>query len=332
MRAVSRTTLALGDLLEIPVGIAPATGTEEIKFDTAAPDGAPRKQLYVHPEHVRTLYDLEAMWDAHPGNMDLDNLPEDALNDLAVEVPEPVEDTIKGKRVGDTFRVIPPSEIDYASAATKLDRVELLEVIDYRRVPTDRLAGAFYVQPDPGFERPLATLMAALRRDGNAMLVKWVARSRQRLGVIRVRKTAAGDVLMLNDVTFAAQWREPDDRVLSPGQVEGLDERAIAAACEILAGHHGPGAALATAEDDLPELLTEILERAHDGLYDDPARVLELAAHYGDQELHERATLLKVWAEQRWPELAEKRKEVEQAIAEGGEPGDVGERLAAILG
>lgn len=327
MRATVRTTLALGDLLEIPIGVASATTKDDIRFDTAAPDGAPRQQLFVHPDHKRTLYALPA----HSTVGELADGDAVAAEHLTpVEVPEVVSTVVKGVRVGDDFRVVPPSEIDYATAATHIGRVELLEVIDYRRVPTDRLGGAHWIQPDPGFARPLAVLIAALKRDGNAMLVKWSARSRQRLGVIRVRRTDHGDALMLNDVTFAAQWKDPDDRVLEPSRVEDIAERSIVAACEILKSHHGIGEALETAEDDLPALHTEIVERAHDGLYDDPQRVLKLAAEYDSDDLAERSAQLLQWAEQRWPEIAERREDVDRVIAEGGD--DVGEKLAALVG
>lgn len=321
-RATTRTTLTLGDLLEIPIGVVPATGSsEELRFDTAAPDGAARKQVFVHPNVTETLYRIP------PGA--LDDLSPDPAEFDAVEVPEVVTQTVKGVRVGDTFRQVPESEIEYATAATKLDSVELLEFIDYRLVPTDRLAGAFYLQPDPGFAKPLAVLMAAMRRDGKAMVVRWAARSRQRLGVIRVRNTAGGDVLLLNDVVFAAQWREPDDRVLEPAAVEALDERSVAAAVKIITSHHGTGKSLDAAEDELPALQRVIVERAHDGLFDDPARVLELAATFTDDGLGERADRLVAWAEGRWPELVEKRQEVAHVIAEGGD--DIVEKLAALV-
>lgn len=320
MRATVRTTLALGDLLEIPIGVASATTHDDPKLDTAGPDGAKRVTQYVHPGKSRTLYAvphdeaLDAYVDPAAGTVSTEVL-------TPVEVPEVITESIKGVRVGKDFRVVPPSEVQYATAATTLDRVELLEVIDYRKVPTDRLGGAHWIQPDPGFARPLAVLMAALKRDGNAMLVKWSARSRQRLAVIRVRKTDKGDALILNDVTFAAQWRQPDEQVLEPGTLTDLDERAVASACEILRDHHGTGKALDTAEDALPALHIEIVERAHDGLYDDPARVLALVQHYRDEFQGERADRLVAWAEERWPVIAEQRDEVERVLAaENGEP------------
>jgi non-homologous end joining protein Ku len=341
-RAIARTTLSLGDLLGVPIGIVAATGADEVKFDTAFPDGAPRVQQYVHPERTRLMHRLDPARAGEIIDLTDDEWSRDVEITLAefearvsmyfeaVEVPEVVTETIKGVRVGDTFRPVPTSEIEYASAATRLDSVQLLEFIDYRKVPTDRLTGSFWIQPDVGFDRPLAVLMAAMRADGRAMLVKWAARSRQRLGVIRVRKTPDGDALMLNGVVFAADWREPDARVLAPGQVEQVDARAVKAAREIIESYAGVGEALETAADDLPGLLTEVVERAHDGLYDDPARVLEFAVTLGGEGLDERRDRLVLWAETRWPELAERREEVERVIAEGGE--GVGEKLAAIIG
>jgi DNA end-binding protein Ku len=313
MRAVTRTTLTLGDLLEIPVGIVAATGSQEVKFDTACEDGAPRVQQFVHPTRRRALLERDEEGELHD-----------------VEIPELVEDAIKGVRAGQRFRRIPDVELVAARAETKLDTVELLEFIDYRKVPTDRLAGSFWLQPDPGFEKPLGVLMEAMRRDGRAMVVRYAVRDRQRLGVIRVRKVDGGSALLLNDVAFANTWRAPDEQVLAPSQVEALDERSVAAALRIIEGLSGDGEALSDARDELPDKLRQIVERAHEGIYDDPARVLELASRYRDEDLHERADQLVEWAEARWPELEDKREEVEAVIAEGGD--GIGEKLAAIVG
>lgn len=323
MRAVTRTTLTLGNLLQIPVGIAAATGSQEIRFETALDDGTKRVQQFVHPTRSRTLL-------APPADGDLTDAKAADLEPVAV--PEVVDTVCKGVYVGDTFRRVPPSELDYAKAATKLDRVELLEFVDYRRVPTDRLDGAFYVQPDPGFARPLRTLMRAMRADGKAMLVKWSLRDRQRLGVIRVREIDGEDVLLLNAVTFAAQWRAPDEQVYEPARVEvdaAEEARAVAAAQRIIVSYHGTGEALDTAEDELPNLLIEVVQRAHDGVYDEAVRTLELAAQYRADGLTERAAQLVRWAEDRWTHLVVVHEQVDKIVAEGGD--DVGEKLAALV-
>jgi non-homologous end joining protein Ku len=331
MRAVARTTLELGDLLKIPVGIVPATGSRDVRFDTAFPDGTPRVQQYVHPVRERTLYQLPQP-DA-TGEVPT-SVPFDALAPVAV--PEVVHEAVKGVRVGDDFRVIPPSEIEYAEAVTHLEAVELLEFIDYRRVPTDRLSGFFYVQPDPGFAKSLRTIIEAMRHEKRAMLVKFTVRKRQRLGVIRAREDSPGKwILVLNGVAFAAEVRAPDERVLEPAMVEEVDERSVEAARRIIRAHSGPGETLDTARDELPDLLGEIARRAQEGIFDDPVRVLMFAADIREAERAERsdghtprADGLVEWAEARWPRLVEQRTAITRVLAEGG--ADVDDRLADL--
>lgn len=327
MRAVARTTLELGDLLQIPVGIVPATGSQDVRFDTAFPDGTPRMQQYVHPANERELL-------VPPGEDDAATIVEGPLGDLLSEletvvVPEVITEAVKGVRIGDVFRVVPPSELEYADAATHLESVDLLEFVDYRRVPTDRLTGFFYVQPDPGFAKSLRVIIDAMRAEKKAMLVKFTVRKRQRLGVIRAREDTPGKwVLVLNGVAFAADVRKPDERVLEPAMVEAVEERAVAAARSIIRAHSGPGESLESARDELPGLLGKVVERAQEGLFDDPVRVLMLAAEFREQDLDTRADELVTWAEARWPKLAEQRKQITRVIAEGGD--DVNARLAGL--
>lgn len=321
MRAVSRTTLKLGDLVEIPIGIVAATGSQDIEFETATLDGAKRVQQYVHPTNTKSL--LEITGGENGGTEWPDDFSE-------VEVPEVVVDTIKGMRIGDEFRRIPESEIEAERNGTALASVEVLEFIDYRKVPTDRLKGSFWIQPDPGFDKPLGTILTAMRKSHTAMVVKYMVRSRQRLGVIRARAVpnTTEFALLLNDVVFADMWRAPDDRILAPGAVVP-DERAVASALQVIDSMKGDGKSLETARDDLPEALTTIVERTVEGIYENPVTVLELVSEYRAKDLNLRADELTAYAEERWPDLAEKRKAVADAIASGEQ---VGEKLAAIVG
>lgn len=322
MRATTRTTLVLGQLLEIPVGVCAAIDNQDVKFDTAGPDGEKRVQQFVHPTLGRRMLPL--------GDGGVDDALEGAIDDMIEFVPDVVDETIKGIRVGDSFLVVPPSELEFADAATVISRVELLEVIDYRKVPTDRLTASYWIQADEGFAGPLGVLIAAMRREGTAMLVKWSARSRQRLGVIRVRRTPEGDALLLNNIAFADQWKAPDNRVLEPGAIADVDPKAVDAACEILRAFHGRGDALDETFDELPAMLKAIIETAASGVYADQVKTLERVALYVKDGQVERAARLHTWAEEQWSELDEKRQEVEEAIAAGGD--GIGERLAAIVG
>jgi non-homologous end joining protein Ku len=321
MRAVSRTTLKLGTILEIPVGIAAATGSHDIKIDTFTPDGESRVQQFVHPTRTTLLH--------RQYNFDKNGYSEDFE---PVEVPEVVTDTIKGMRIGKVVREIPESEIKAESATTALDSIEVLEFIDYRRVPTDRLNGSYWIQADPGFDKPLETMIEALRRSRTAMVVKYAVRSRQRLGVIRARHVFGDEyALLLNDVVFADLWRAPDDRVLAPNAVIP-DERSVQSALEIIASMRGSGESLESAADDLPPALTILAERAVDGVYEDKIRTLELVAKYRTEDLDLRADELVAYAEKRWPELADKREEVAAVIADSGGEKKLGEKLTALVG
>jgi DNA end-binding protein Ku len=220
---------------------------------------------------------------------------------------------------------------------THLESVDLLEFIDYRRVPTDRIGGFFYVQPDPGFAKSLRTIIEAMRLEKRAMLVKFTLRKRQRLGVIRAREsdTPGKWILVLNGLSFAAEVRKPDERVLEPATIEQVDERAVEAARRIIRAHSGPGDTLDTARDELPDLLGEVAQRAQEGVFDDPVRVLMLAADIREQEREDRedghtprADELVGWAEQRWPKLADQRTAITRVLTDGGD--DVDDRLADL--
>lgn len=316
MRAVSRTTLSLGDLLEIPISICAATGSNDLKWASGIRPGTEPED----DEQPETVEEVAA------------EVVED--DEVAEEAAEPQPVYVKGYKVGDALREVPTSEFEWAAAFAQLSSVEVLEFCDYRRVPTDRLTGSFYVQPDPAFDRPLGVLMAAMQKSKRSMVVKFSVRSRQHLGVIRVRTTSGGPVLLLNAVVFADEWREPDARVLAPSEaLATVDPRAVEHALEIIADLSGNGSSLTDARDGLVVEHTRIAERAIEGVYDSPETVLGLAAAIREDEKGsvERALRLGEYVAERWPDAVDATK-VEKAIAAGGTDGKVAERLAALVG
>jgi hypothetical protein len=296
MRAVTRTTLSFGDLLEVPIGLAAATGSVDPKLAAGIRAGT-------EPEP-----------DEPEGEQPEPEQPEG-------DEPEPdaAEDTgpvyVQGVKVGDRLLEIPASELEWAKASTKLERVEVLESIDYRRVPTDRLVGSFWVQPDPGFEKPLATLMKAMIDSHRALVVKFALKSRQRLGIIRPRATPSGFALLANVVTFQAEWRAPDERVLAPGELLGVvDPRAVQHARTILDDLKGTGRDIFdSTTDDYVDELDKLVTYAAGGLYDDAENVLRYAAKVQDEDgLTERAARLREYALDRWPREPAEVSEAEQ--------------------
>lgn len=286
MRAVTRTTLSLGDLLEIPVGIAAATGSADVKLSRgirAGTEPPPEDPPEIGEEEAEILEQVGRDAEAE----------QDKLGPVFVE----------GVKIDDVLREIPTSELEWAKASTQLDRVRVLEFIDYRRVPTDRLAGSFWVQPDPGFERPLATLMAALIDTHRAIVCKFALKSRQRLAVIRPRKVDGGHALLLNLVVFADDWRQPDARVLSAAEHLGtVDRVAVEHAKTIIGEMIGDGHKLHEERDELVVTMSALAERAANGHYDDAEHVFELVEVLRGDGLHERADRLVEYAAERWPD------------------------------
>lgn len=316
MRAVSRTTLSLGDLLEIPISICAATGSNDVKFPSGWRKGTEPDEL--EPEAVADPDDEIAA--------DLEAALED--EDEGVE---PV--AVKGVKVGNHIAEVPDSELEWAAAVSQLGRVEVLEVCDYRQVPTDRLAGSFWIQPDPAFDKPLATLMAAMRQMKRAMIVKYTVKSRQRLGVIRVRKTGNGPqdlAFLLNAVVYSAEWRKPDKRVLAPAAaLAEVDPRAVQHAVALLTDLAGDGSSIDEATDRLIVEHEQIAENAIGGRYESPAEVLKLAAELAERPVHaERAHRLMGYLAERWPDFEAQREQAVAILAEGGD--DVKDRLAAL--
>lgn len=271
MRSVTRTTLSLGDLLEIPVGLVGATKSTDPKLETATLDGQKRVQVFAHPDDVLLAHD----------GIDTDHEFSVLRPQATVEVaatgerlhaykPLQPDDVTKGVFVdgetGPEFRAIPTDEMEALKLSGQLERVELQEFIDYRTVPTDRLNGSYYVQCDPGFAKPLGTLMAAMRKSSKAAVVRFALRDRHRLGVLRVRKVeGGGSVLLLNIVTFAAQWVEPDARVLEAGAAMGkVSDGAVDAAMNLMTELTDVNGSkiLQTATDAYPEDLNKLIERA----------------------------------------------------------------------
>jgi non-homologous end joining protein Ku len=149
---------------------------------------------------------------------------------------------------GDTLVRLPQDELDAIAEASR-DRfgsMRVLECIDYRQVPTERIQGSYWLQPAQGSARGLFLLHKALADRDRVAVVQWVASSREKLGVIRPRwiRRQGGQhrALLLSELSFANDFAEPDVDVLSINEAERMFEsadpvaftRAVEAACELV--------------------------------------------------------------------------------------------------
>lgn len=112
----------------------------------------------------------------------------------------------------------------------RYESMEVLECIDYRKVPTERICGSYWMQPREGTARGLRLLAEALRASGTVAVVKWVGTSREKLGVIRVRGREGELALLLSELAFANDFLRPDEDALAINDVDPPESRSLTAA------------------------------------------------------------------------------------------------------
>lgn len=139
---------------------------------------------------------------------------------------------------------LPQVELDkiVERSQTTYERMQVLETVDYRQVPTERIDESYWIQPAQGSASTLALLAEALRQTGKVAIVKWVASSREKLGVIRVRGREGERALLLSELAFANDFLAADGDALEINNVE-LDERAVPIAVNMIESFARPSGA-----------------------------------------------------------------------------------------
>lgn len=176
-------------LFAFPVQICKATGSQDVSFKRAAPSGADYETCY---------------------------------RDTATGELVAYGDLIRGVKTGDSFQQIPDEKIKAIDEALASKEIVVERSVELSDVPFERATGFAYLQvPAKGgsakFYRLVYEALTA-GKTAKALRVKYVATSRQKLGVIYADTTAK--CLVLVTLTFAADVREPDEQILAPQQVE----------------------------------------------------------------------------------------------------------------
>jgi non-homologous end joining protein Ku len=132
--------------------------------------------------------------------------------------------------------VLPPEDLARIEQDSKgrYEAMTVLECIDYRQVPTERIVGAYWLQPRDGTAHGLRVLYDALRAEKKVAIVQWVATNREKLGVIRPRLTRHGRALLLSELSFADDFSAPDDDALSINDVAQPTDGEVDAACKLV--------------------------------------------------------------------------------------------------
>jgi non-homologous end joining protein Ku len=158
---------------------------------------------------------------------------------------------------------VPVEELEAIEEASKAEHatMRVLETIDYRQVPTERITGSYWLQPRAGTAKGLALLAHGLKNTGRVAVVKWVSTSREKLGVIRAR-TVDGKL-------FANDFTAPDEDTLAINDVE-LTEQAVHVAERLVKSFARDGEhKIDTASDTAVDARIALVARLRDQELDD---------------------------------------------------------------
>lgn len=183
MRSIGNTTLSLG-LLNAPVKIYPATGSEDIEFNLCGPKG----------EEVEQVYRIVGTDTIVGGRDECGRSYEDHKVDLAdIEA-------IKEESLVD--------EVDGVPVNLK-DVMAIQRFIPVKEIPYERVTNHYYIGPGKGSDQALATIIKAMERKKVAAVTKYCLRGRQGVFVLYVKD----GVLNAVRLHFAADLRDPTDEV-----------------------------------------------------------------------------------------------------------------------
>lgn len=230
MKSISNTKLALG-LVEAPVQIFSSYEDTDIKFHLCGPDGETVEQKY--------------------------KLPDGTLLDNS-ECEKAYEGVVIGREAIDRVN---------AEAVGNLKRIAIQEFIPLSSIPFSRAGKRYYIasHPTDGSIVAFTAIARAMKRRHAAGICKVVLKGRQVIMALFVDEET--NVMNGVTLTFAANVRAPDDRMVLPARSElTIDPRFTKAANDLVDALMNKDSTLIdTMEDTLNPKRLELIERVKGG-------------------------------------------------------------------
>lgn len=147
-------------------------------------------------------------------------------------------------------------------AETQLEAMEVAAFIRVEQVPRERVTGSYYLATSDGNgAKVLRLVYEAMRETKRVAVVKWTRRTRQALGVIVPHRSGA---LMVLEIAWDSQWRDPGPRCLALQEVE-VSPAEVAAAAALINALADSRHALDELEDDAVALRRDLVKAALEG-------------------------------------------------------------------
>lgn len=222
MRALKTTNLTFG-LLNLSVQVCKAIGsTSEPQAKVVGPDGEEVTQVYVDKS---------------------ENI---------------VDRAVTKRRVGD--KVFTQDALKEINEACAIQNLEIQEFVPKAWLPQERRTDTYYIQSDKknGNLEHFKALIEGMKKRDVVALTKWTPRSRQQLLALYVDEDK-GDALVAVALSFAEDFKQPDEQVLAHNEVEVKPE-VVDMAANLIQALEGDGTFLAEAKDDAIEKKRELIE------------------------------------------------------------------------
>lgn len=223
IRSSWKGSLGFG-LLNVPVNLGGAVGSNDIETHQYAPDGSKiryRRVAESTGEEVQ-YKDIQTGYSLPDGN------------------------------------VVMLTDKDFEDAYGKLSReAEILMFTDPANVPDIAKSKPFFVQPGKGGEKAYALLVAALRATGKVAIVKFGMQKRKRLGALTPTEDG---YLLLEQLEWAQDVKKPDFAAPAP-ELRDAEVSAAVALIGTMEDEFDYSSVLDDSQVKLNELITARIER-----------------------------------------------------------------------
>ena len=119
----------------------------------------------------------------------------------------PWEDIAKGYRKEDGDYVILDKEDFEKAMPEKTQTIDIFEFVLEEEIPSQYLEKPYIVEPEKTATKTYALLRAALKKSGKVGLAKFVLRSTEHLGILKVEE----DAILLIQIRFDQDLRDPSE-------------------------------------------------------------------------------------------------------------------------
>lgn len=140
----------------------------------------------------------------------------------------PYEEIVKGYEIeDDVYVVIEDDDIKKASPK-KTQSIEIITFTDEDQISSEYFEKPYYIAPEKNAARAYTLLREALKKSKKVAVAKFILRTKENLAILKPH----GDVLILNQIRFQSEIREPDN--LNLPSSESMNEKEMELALSLV--------------------------------------------------------------------------------------------------